>query len=96
MRVWLGAPPRATRILQYCFRYCPEPHTAKSPRYGTPALAGCEPRACTMSLDRRKMPRQSGAFAALGGLGLLIDGGLGDIGQRFVRRLLFLKGLLQK
>ena len=53
-------------------------------------------RACTASLDRRKMPRQSGAFAALGGLGLLIDGGLGDIGQRFVRRLLFLKGLLQK
>ena len=27
-------------------------------------------------------------FAALGGLGLLIDSGLGDIGQRFVRRLL--------
>ena len=47
-------------------------------------------------IDRRKMPRQSGAFAALGGLGLLIDGGLGDIGQRLVRRLLFLKGLLQK
>jgi hypothetical protein len=36
------------------------------------------------------MPRQSGAFAALGGLGLLINGGLGDIGQGFIRRLLFL------
>jgi hypothetical protein len=35
LRVWLGAPPRATRILQYCFRYCPEPHTAKPPWHGT-------------------------------------------------------------
>jgi len=43
-----------------------------------------------------KCPARAGLFAALGGLGLLIDGGLGDIGQRFVRRLLFLKGLLQK
>jgi hypothetical protein len=39
-------------------------------------------------------PRERGFL--LSGLGLLIDGGLGDIGQRFVRRLLFLKGLLQK
>ena len=46
--------------------------------------------------DRGKKRRQSGAFAALGGLGLLIDSDLGDIGQRFVRRLLFLKGLLEK
>ena len=64
---------------------------------GPRRLCSGRPRPCMHDvIDRRKMPRQSGAFAALGGLGLLIDGGLGDIGQRIVRRLLFLKGLLQK
>ena len=46
--------------------------------------------------DRENAPPEGGAFAALGGFGLLIDSGLGDISQRFVGRLLFLKGLLQK
>ena len=68
-------------------------------------LSGCDPTAegslangpaSTAEGIGGKCPAIAGLFAALGGLGLLIDGGLGDIGQRFVRRLLFLKGLLQK
>jgi hypothetical protein len=68
-----------------------------APKWTTPIMLR-KPRPCMHDVigPEKNAPRQSGAFAALGGLGLLIDGGLGDIGQRFVRRLLFLKGLLQK
>jgi len=43
--------------------------------------------------DRENAPPEGGAFAALGGFGLLIDGALSDLGEGFISSLLFLKCL---